>query len=276
MSKPLRPSATSAAVCIRRLLRSTGRQRGLALLLALASGAPLVAVAKTVAVASTQVGGFYADGTKDNFEGFQNYFVGYGTTPGFARTSERRSFFVFDLGAITGSITAATFSLTMPFEGVVGDEPSETFVLSASPVPAATVLATALPPPAAMMVFGSLGTGALVAPELGIDVGAPPYDMVLTMSLNEIGLAALNIRPPGGMVVLGGRMASWSFDPDPMHEPDELLFGHSDVVFFGTPIVAKPMLTMTVVPEPSAWLLMLSGLAALLSGRRSFGARRAA
>lgn len=231
----------------------------------LAALLPWPAAAVTVALASTQVGGFYADGGHDNLAGFQNYFVGYGTSPGSARTAERRSFFVFDLSGLAGPVSAASFSLTMPAFGVIGDEPSEIFVLSASPVPASAVLDPVVAPGVAAGIFGSLGTGALVAPELGIDVGAPPSGLVLTLSLNAVGLAAINAPHPGGLLVLGGRMASWSFDPDPLHEPHELLFGHSDVVFFGTPGVAKPILTLTVVPEPAGWVLLLSGLALLLS-----------
>ena len=230
---------------------------------------PPPTMAVTVELPSTQVGGFYADGGHDNLAGFQNYFVGYATTPGSPRTAERRSFFVFDLSGLAGPVSAASFSLTMPAFGVIGDEPSELFVLSASPVPGAALLDPVVTPGVAAAIFGSLGTGTLVAPELGIDVGAPPSGLVLTMALNAVGLAAVNAPHPGGLLVLGGRMASWSFDPDPLHEPHELLFGHSDVVFFGTPMVAKPILTVTVVPEPAGWALLLAGLALLLAWRRS-------
>lgn len=233
---------------------------------------PLPGAALTVELSSTQVGGFYADGGHDNLAGFQNYFVGYGTTPGSPRTAERRSFFVFDLSGITEPISAASFTLLMPIGGVIGDAPSEIFVLSASSMPAVAVLDPVVTPGAALAIFSTLGTGALVAPELGIDVGAPPGGMLLTMSFNATGLAALNSRPPTGLVVLGGRMASWSFDPDPLHEPHELLFGHSDVVFFGTPMIDAPILTVTVVPEPTGFVLMAGGLGwLLLLMRRRFG-----
>src|SRR5688572_24622551 len=57
--------------------------------------------AAVVSIDALQTGGFYADGSADNTPGFQNYFVGYGTTPGFGRTPERRSFFWFSLAGIS-------------------------------------------------------------------------------------------------------------------------------------------------------------------------------
>ncbi len=63
-----------------------------AALLVLACALPTAAAALSVELASTQVGGFYADGGHDSLAGFQNYFVGYGTSPGSARTAERRAF----------------------------------------------------------------------------------------------------------------------------------------------------------------------------------------
>jgi hypothetical protein len=66
-----------------------------------------------VTLPAVQTGGFYADGAKNNDAAFENYFVGYGTTPGFARTAERRSFFHFDLSALggAGALTGATLHL---------------------------------------------------------------------------------------------------------------------------------------------------------------------
>lgn len=73
----------------------------------------------TVSIDAAQVGGFYGDGAADNAVTFQNYFVGYGTTPGSPRTEERRSFFSFDLSGISGTVTDASFSLQLKDFGVI-------------------------------------------------------------------------------------------------------------------------------------------------------------
>ncbi len=83
------------------------------------AAAAVNAHATVTSVDATQVGGFYADGSADNAATFQNYFVGYGTTPGFPRTEERRSFFTFDLSGISGPVTSASFSLFLPAFGLI-------------------------------------------------------------------------------------------------------------------------------------------------------------
>ena len=75
--------------------------------------------AGVTSIDASQVGGFYSDGSADNAASFQNYFVGYGTTPGFPRTEERRSFFTFDLSGITEPVTSASFSIFLPAFGLI-------------------------------------------------------------------------------------------------------------------------------------------------------------
>ncbi len=137
------------------------------------------ATATVVSVDATQVGGFYADGTADNAASFQNYFVGYGTTPGSPRTAERRSFFTFDLSGVTEPVTEAKFSIFLPLGGMIfgtdclgadpctgmlplADDPGtpwddtdpgawpkdtfEEFVLGVTPYSSAEVTDTGLPP----------------------------------------------------------------------------------------------------------------------------------
>jgi hypothetical protein len=262
----------------------------------LALGA-VVGTAQAVGIEATQVGGFTADGAKANDPAFQNYFVGYGTTPGFGRTPERRSFFVFDLPALPpGSVVAAaTLELRLPFGGLIfgkgpGDpgpsvpsDPFETFALTLPlGVDKALVLSPGLTPPEVMALFATIAAAPAAADPKTFGLGAPlPPDpdgkgAVIALSLGAPALAKLNASL-GSDFVLTGWMPTWSEDlrpkpgdPGAFFEGSELIFGLTDV-HAGVP---KPVLVLTVVPEPASALLLGAGLFGLaLSARARARAR---
>ncbi len=252
-----------------------------------------------VTLDATQTGGFYADGSTDNDAAFQNYFVGYGTTPGAARTPERRAFFVFHLPSIAGHVDTATLHLKLVFGGLifgkgpgapgpgVPDDTFETFQLGASVFPASLVTSGALSMSDAAAVFDSFDDHP-VASILGFGSGfpAPPAEGDIEIVLDATGVAYLNANL-GGDIVLTGWMPSWSEDTRAappgasveFFEASELVFGHTDVVAPGVPPGSFPSPSLTLgislapmnVSAPDALPLLAVGMLALLL-RRTPGA----
>jgi hypothetical protein len=262
------------------------RQALFALFVVLGVASGSVSAISAISVDATQVGGFTADGGKANDPAFQNYFVGYGTTPGFGRTAERRSFFVFDLPALPpGSfVAAATLELRLPFGGLifgkgpgtpgpgVPSDPFEAFALTAPMgVDKALVLSPTLTPAEVAALFASIGAAPPAAPTKFFGLGEPlPPDpdgkgAVISLVLGAPALAKLNASL-GSDLVLTGWMPSWSEDlrpkpgdPGAFFEGSELIFGLTDV-HAGVP---KPVLVLSVVPEPGAGWLLGAGVAGL-------------
>lgn len=242
------------------------------------------AAGATITIAATQTGGFYADGLPDNFPGFQNYHVGYGTSIGFERTSERRAFYWFEIPDLTAPIVGATVTLTLatpgglifgkgpgdPEAGPVADDPFETFVLSATPFGPEVITSPGLTLPEAAAIFGTFAGPALADPvTYGPGIMDPPDDGKVIMPLNGMGLAFL-AGALGGDMIFTGFMPTWSHDerPEPGGDPGdyfeahELFFALSDV-HTGFPAPVLTIFTADIepepVPEPGTALLLLGG-----------------
>lgn len=236
---------------------------------------------------AVQTGGFFADAPPSNLPEFQNYFVGYGTTPGFGRTSERRSFFWFDLSELDGPVTSASLHLTLPFGGLIfgkgpgdpsagplADDPFEVFQLSATPFPGGVVTMPGMPDPLADSIFASFAGPPIADPLIFGGGGLPASEIVIP--LNALGLGFLNSKI-GLDLVLTGFMPSWSYDSrltpsGDLVEGSELIFGLTDVHDGDVP---KPYLTFefgedeTPVPEVMSPLIN-GGVAALLVAATKF------
>jgi len=244
-----------------------------------------------------QTGGFFADGGVANSPTFQNYFVGYGTTPGFPRTAERRSFFVFDIPAIPTdiAISGAVLKLRLPFGGLVcgkgpGDpsagpvpsDPSETFALGHLAVPSSVVLSPTLGSAGGLAIFSAMDDSMVASPTVftaGMDLppagdGGPP---IVPIMLDGAGIAALEAAR-GGSIVLTGWMPSWSEDMRPTPSPSPLFFEASELIFGLTDAhalaVLKPSLILTLapVPEPSMLLMWMAALVLVLVAVRRHAA----
>jgi len=254
-----------------------------------------LAQAGEVTLPAVQTGGFYADGGKNNDPAFQNYFVGYGTTPGFPRTGERRSFFHFDLSSLAGAgpIVSATMHLRLPFGGLIfgagpGDplagplptDPTETFSLGLVHLPSAIVTSPSLSGPEVMLLFSLMDDFAVAAPTVFVDGaglpdpgdGGPP---IVAIALDGLGLAELTARL-GGEIVLTGWMPSWSedFRTGPgggLVEGSELIFGLTDVHALE---LLRPKLTITFRDAAAVPVPPTAALAALALGLLAWRRRR--
>lgn len=275
------------------MMRTFSRILGpLVVLLCASTGAECLA--DVVDVPASQVGGFYAGGAApDNSVAFQNYFVGYGTSPGGGRTPERRAFFIFPLAGVPGPVTSAKLTLHLVAPGglifgkgdgtppmPVPSDPTETFQLTTTPFSSLDIT-SATAGASASFIFDSLDD-APGAPPLTFGTGFPPpmppaegVPAVIEISLSAAGIAAINGALSAGEIVLGGWMSSWSEDLrefPPMSgsfvEGSELMFGFSDV----HSTFPSPVLSLTAVPEVSAaWF---GGAAAMLSGGYAYAVRR--
>lgn len=253
---------------------------------ALLTGSAAFATAAEVTLPAVQTGGIYADGGTNNDPAFQNYFVGYGTTPGFSRTAERRSFFHFVLPGPTGGavLRSATLHLRLPFGGLIfgkgpGDpaagplpgDPTESFALGVLHLPSAVVKSPTLTAAEAMVMFGLMDDHAVASPKVFDGSGLPdPGDggpPIVSVSLDDAGLAELTARL-GADIVLTGWMPSWSEDfrtlpGGDLVEGSELIFGLTDVHALD---LLRPSLTLEfgapgAVPEPASWALLAAAIA---------------
>lgn len=266
---------------------TTARMRALFALTASVLASSAVAVVVEVEV--FQTGGFYDGGTKDNSPTFQNYFVGYGTSPGSTRTPERRSFFWFKLETIPdGEIVSATLSLELPFGGLIfglgpgtpppapPSDPFEEFSLCAVPFSGTSVTDPTLTLGAADAMFEAFNDVPIADPSVFILAGPPPPP-VIDIPIGALGLSFLNsLAMPE--IVLTGWMPTWTEDlrpgvgGDPFLEAHELVFGLTDV---HTGAVAKPKLTLEIVPVPEpGTFVSLAALCGLSYLRCRVAARR--
>jgi hypothetical protein len=261
--------------------------------------------AGVMTITATQSGGFYID-KADNSPAFQNYFVGYGTSPGHERTSERRSFFWFDIPAIDGTITGATLHLALPFGGLIfgiapGPVPppgvppvhdlSESFQLSATPFSPSFVTRTDLTLVENAMVFDSLmGPSIAGSVDFSLDGTPPPgatvepFGLDIAIPLNAAGTFFLTASE-GSSLVMSGWMPSWSHDERlaPLgsstlyYEASELIFGLSDV---HSGMIPHPRLDLffsspAPVPEPCLALPIAAAFGFWGVGRKLKRLRRA-
>lgn len=238
--------------------------------LALAVPAP-AARADMISVPASRFGNYAADGIGNiNSPGFQNYFAGYSTP---SATAERRNFFIFPTASFTSlSLVSATLVLYVPLfapgvttdggPGYISPDPSETFRLSPSFVPASEVGDPTNDPTESMFIWGTLGTGPLAG---SIEIFPSAMGTYVHIPLTAMAVAALDTIGPGD-IVFGGMITS--LDHTRPMVLDELLFSFTDVPGSGSFTV--PTLVLEYVPAPSSAAAVL-GAAGLLARRRRTG-----
>jgi hypothetical protein len=234
-------------------------------------------------VESTWVGGLFADGAKMNDFAHQNYFVGYGTTPGFPRTAERRSFFWFDIPDFEGTVVSASLKLKLLFSTslIFGadpvdptkKDPVETFQLGAVPYDPIGLVDPGLPPGEVMALFSTFDDTPIAAGKDFLLSDPPPFPSDVEIALDDLGKSFIDFKK-GGAATFTGWMPTWSFDSrtgtgGAFLEGSELIFGFSDITGPGGPLVPKPTLTIEYEPVPEPSCLLAFGLLALCRRRQT-------
>jgi len=234
-------------------------------------------------------GGYSATLPPDNDPSFQNYFMGRSTLGPLSTadsTPERRAFFMFDMAGVLASIPAGhtisgvTIDLTLTAGGSAAlanfSGGVETVEFTGTPFSEVEILdpvGTSTPTDSIWSTFGTstpyggfeiTGTpppGAAPPSADGLMTLAPDtYTIDLPGALPDLGTAI----GAGGMFIVTARLAS--FDPDvigtsapPATDPYEYVFGITDVASPSGSTVAPPVLTISTIPEPSAFLLIALG-----------------
>jgi len=218
-----------------------------ALLLASAAVCP----AASVTVTAVDSGAYSSAGA--HTPGNQNYITGTFTT-------ERRSFFAFDLSSVAGTVNSAKLRLFNPevsafLHGYSSPDPTETLNIYDVTTPAANIIDST----AGVAGFNDLGSGTLFGTQT---VSAADNGFVVEIVLNADAIAALNARG-SGLFVFGGALSTIS-GPGDQH-----VFGFSMTPFVDTK-TRELVLDVTAVPEPSTIGLMLAAVALTGAARLRF------
>ena len=258
-------------------MQSTGKTRTRRALI----GAGIIMTAGTfvhasvIEVDSFHVGAFYAlpdvgdPLIPDNDLSFQNYFMGHTTVSGFT-TTERRTFFAFDLASVIipegESIVSVDFELELVFGGVLanmtGGSESVSFTSTTSDyLTFADPSSSGLGPDE---IFDSMGTGSFYT-GAAFDDMTMPGEVTMSMSAAAIFDMESSIAD-GSSFLITGKMDTYDPDPGALFE---FLFGLTDVVVGGGATgfpVPKLIITTAPVPVPSS--LAILGIGALGMTRR--------
>lgn len=227
-------------------MRRPLRFAGLALLLLGAGAYP--AAAAPVTLAALDSGQYDAVGS--HLLTNENYLTGIFNT-------ERRSFFLFDLSSVSGTINSATLRLFNPevsafLHGYVSPDPTETLnIYDVGTDATAVTLGTG-----GAAAFADFGSGTLYGTRT---VSAADNGTVVEITLNAAALADLNAA--SGLFLFGGALGSLA-GPSDQH-----VFGFS-MTNFVPDHTRELVLDVSSVPEPSMALLLITGAAAYGSRRR--------
>lgn len=186
----------------------------------------------------------------------EHLFLNQNYQTGVFETIERRSFFVFDLSSVTGTINSATLRLFNPevsqfLHGYVSPDPTETLNLFDVTTDVDSVTLGL----GGVAAFDDLGSGALYGTRV---VSAADNGTVIEIALNATAIAALNAAT--GLFALGGALGTID------GTADQYVFGFSMTAFVADH-TRELVLDVAGVPEPALTMLLMAGAAAYGSAR---------
>jgi len=214
-------------------------------LLALATTIPSVASAASVVDVERTRSGWWTDKFLASGPDNNNYLTGFSDDGRI-----HRSYFLFDLGSIDATVTAAELTLYMPNYSSAASTPdgSENFALFDFTGDIDFLTDIEFDPPKMQATYADLGSGV----EFGsVDIADGTTGVYITITLNADAVAALNAA--NGEFVIGGAVTSLSGGTEP-----EMVFG-----FSGGSSDPVPFLSLTVVPLPPALWVFVSALSLL-------------
>jgi hypothetical protein len=162
---------------------------------------------------------------------------------------DHRSFFVFDLSGVTGTISTATLRFNPP-SGYNSPDPTETLSFFDVTTSSATLLATGV---GQVVIYNDLGTGV----SYGLrSVSPADNNTIVTQLLNAAATAAIQAAL-GGSFAVGGALTT-------LNQPAraEVMFSFSNLQ------ATELVLEVTEVPEPTSVLLVATGVVAVARRRR--------
>lgn len=227
---------------------------GLLATLSLAAAGP--ASAEEIRIQALDMGWYNSDGSHDAFNN--------NTLTGFLGATEYRSFYIWTLPALNGTVTAAKIEFDLPYSlGVAGfgDQNGRVFDVTAASLGNLSLTDGG---GNGLGIFADLGAGSSYA---DFSIGPADALTLFQFSLNANGLAALQAASAQSF-------AMGIQNVTPGNSGDYFLF--SSMSTSGSQTL---VLTVQAVPEPSAALLMTAGVLGLLGAaarRRAHGGPAAA
>jgi hypothetical protein len=201
----------------------------------------------TVTLDALDSGFYFADGRHN--PAIENYLTGLFTT-------EHRSFFVFDLSSVSGTINSATLRLFNPdvspiLPGYVSPDPTETLNIYDVTTPAGDITGNT----AGVNGFNDLGSGTLYGTRV---VSAADNGTVVEIALTNAAVTDMNSA--AGLFLLGGALGT-------IGTGNQYVFGFS-MTSFVPDKTRQLVLDVTPIPEPSTAALMAFGALTLLAVRK--------
>lgn len=217
----------------------TMRRSGLALFIWLIFPLPQIASANVINIGYTDVGRYQDSGTHNQPQ--------FNHISGLTNNAEFRSFFVFDLSAVTDTVVSASLRVFNPLNGYISPDTSEIF----SVFDVSTSITSLTDGSGGVSAFSDLGTGSLYG---SATINKTDTGTIIDITLNSDALVAINSA--SGLFALGGTLTSISG-------------GSDQVVFSSTSDVGLTReLQLTTVPVPAAIWLFGTGLIGLIGVAR--------